>query len=54
MLALLNAAGLRRHITYTFLGPHNTRAPRSDEWIADLMRARGATVSHVPFAEWSR
>lgn len=54
MFAMLDAAGLRKHVTYTFLGPHSSRAPRSDEWIADLLRSRGAIVSHVPFQEWSR
>lgn len=54
MLALFDGAGLRRHVTYTFLGPHCTRGPRSDEWIGELMRTRGAVVSHVPFEEWSR
>lgn len=54
MSALLERAGLRKHVTYTFLGPHSSRSARSDEWIAELLRSRGAIVSHVPFQEWSR
>jgi hypothetical protein len=54
MTSLLERAGLRKHVTYTFLGPHSSRSARSDEWIAELLRSSGAIVSHVPFQEWSR
>jgi GNAT superfamily N-acetyltransferase len=56
MRALLAAAELRRHITYTFLGPvlRGRAQPRSDEWIADMLRRSGAVVSHVPYQEWSK
>lgn len=54
MRALLDAAQLRRHVTYTFLGPVRGAKPRPDEWIADLLRRDGAVVSHIPYQEWSR
>lgn len=54
MRAMIEAAQLRRNVTYTFHGEHRGRMPRPDERIADRLRRDGATVSYVPYQEWSK
>ncbi len=55
MAALLAAAALTRHVTYTHEGAvRRAGEPRSDEWIAEQLRGRGAIVSFTPYQDWSR
>lgn len=65
MTLLFDAAGLRRSVVYTFHAAVSPSLPRvgqpgrqergrNDHWISDLLRERGHTVSHEPFAEWAK
>lgn len=54
MTALIDAFAPRGNVVYTHKARLKRKAQRADLWIADLLRERGATVSHVSYATWSR
>lgn len=68
MTGLLEHMGLQRSVVYTFeaacdprlpriparAGERESRPGRNDVWLAEHLRERGHTVSHVPYTEWSK